>query len=237
MRVHFVVHEEYEAPGACKVWAESRNHELLFTHLRNGDTFPESSDSFDMLIVMGGPQSPATTTEECPHFSAQKEKLFILAAIKAKKAVVGICLGAQLVGEALGASYEHSPEREIGKFPITLSEYGQKNPKFAHLDRVLWVGHWHDDMPGLTPEAKIIASSEGCPRQIVEYSPTTYGLQCHMELNLDVVNMLIGNSDLSEHAKYKFVDSAEKLRSHDYQEMNNYLFGFLDKLQSEIEAS
>ncbi len=45
--------------------------------------------------------------------------------IEANKAIIGVCLGAQLIGEALGAPYEHSPEKEIGSFPITLTEEGK----------------------------------------------------------------------------------------------------------------
>jgi len=38
------------------------------------------------------------------------------------------------------------------------------------------VGHWHNDMPGLTAECMVLATSEKCPRQIVEYGPVVYGV-------------------------------------------------------------
>ena len=101
------------------------------------------------------------------------------------------------------------------------------------------MGHWHNDMPGLTPAAKIIAYSEGCPRQIVAYSDCVFGFQCHMELTLDVVERLIAHSekDLSRAADYRFVDTPEALRAHDYSEMNQALFGFLDKLEARYNAA
>ena len=110
---------------------------------------------------------------------------------------------------------------------------------FSHFGKTLAVGHWHNDMPGLTPEAKIIAYSEGCPRQIVAYSDRVFGFQCHMELTLDVVERLIAHSekDLSRAAEYRFVDTPEALRSHDYSEMNQVLFGFLDKLEARYKAA
>jgi GMP synthase - Glutamine amidotransferase domain len=46
---------------------------------------------------------------------------------RAQKAVLGVCLGSQLIGEALGAKFGHSPEKEIGKFPIMLTEEGLVN--------------------------------------------------------------------------------------------------------------
>lgn len=96
---------------------------------------------------------------------------------------------------------------------------------FSHFAKTLEVGHWHNDMPGLTPDAKIIAYSEGCPHQIVSYSDRVFAFQCHMELTLDVVEQLIAHSekDLSRAAEYRFVNTPEELRSHDYSEMNQVL--------------
>ena len=198
-----------------------------------------SVDGIDLLVVMGGPQSPATTTAECPHFDAVAEKNLIAEAVSAGKAVVGVCLGAQLIGEALGAPYERSPNKEIGKFPITHTEEGLGNDKFAHFGRSLEVGHWHNDMPGLTPEATLIAYSEGCPRQIVEYGKLVYGFQCHMELNRDVVELLIAHSegDLARLVDHKYVQQPDALRRNDYLQMNETLFVFLDKLVREYAAA
>ncbi|KAF2021656.1 GMP synthase family protein [Aaosphaeria arxii CBS 175.79] len=231
--VHFVVHESFEAPGAYETWAKDRGHNISYTRLYLGDTLPECISSIDLLIVLGGPQRPSTTKEECPHFDAVAEQDMIMKCIAGGKAVIGICLGAQLVGESLGASWEESPEREIGSFPITLTEAGQISDKFKHFGPSLQVGHWHSDMPGLTPDAKIIASSLGCPRQIVEYTSLVYGFQCHMEFNNEVIEALIEASadELPTLTQHRFVQQAQDLRRNNYGEMNQNLFTFLDRLQ------
>ena len=66
--------------------------------------------------------------------------------------------------------------------------------------------------------ARTIVLPDGCPRQIVAYSDRVFGFQCHMELTLDVVERLIAHSekDLSRAAEYRFVDTPEALRAHDY---------------------
>lgn len=233
MHIHFIIHESFEAPGAYESWANHKHHVVSYTRLYAGEQLPEQVDHIDFLIVMGGPQSPDTTT--CAYFDANKEQAFILQLIQANKMVLGVCLGAQLIGEALGASYQPSPQKEIGKFPITLTDMGIEHPLFAHFDRVIEVGHWHNDMPGLTPEATIIAYSEGCPRQIIAYTPRVFGFQCHMELNREVVAQLIAQEEIYQEdsnvaAQYRFVDTPEQLLNHDYDEMNNVLYDFLDKL-------
>lgn len=238
MHVHFVVHESFEAPGAYESWAKKKNHQLTYSRVYAGDPLPENADDIDLLIVMGGPQDPATTIEECPHFDAKGEQRLIASAVEGGKAVIGICLGSQLIGEALKAPFAHSPEKEIGKFPITLTEEGLNDGLFSHFGKTLEVGHWHNDMPGLTADAKIIAFSEGCPRQIVSYSELVFGFQCHMELTHEVVELLIAHSekDLSRAAEFKYVHTPDELRAHDYDEMNNKLFIFLDKLSERYNS-
>ncbi|MEW5191146.1 glutamine amidotransferase, partial [Citrobacter freundii] len=150
MRVHFVIHESFESAGAYLPWAESRGYTITWSHVYAGEAVPANADGFDMLVVFGGPQSPRTTLAECPYFDSHAEQHLINQAIAARKIVVGICLGSQLIGEALGAKVCQSPEKEIGHYPITLTEAGQQHPLFSHFGSPLTVGHWHNDMPGLT---------------------------------------------------------------------------------------
>ena len=231
MHVHFIIHEHFEAPGAYESWAKTRHHSIGYSRVYDGEALPEAVDGIDLLIVMGGPQSPATTTQACPWFDAQAEMALIRRAMAAGKAVLGVCLGSQLIGEALDAPFSHSPEKEIGKFPVWLTDAGRRNPLFSHFGPTLEVGHWHNDMPGLTPDAEIIAWSEGCPRQIVKYSERVYGFQCHLELTPEVVELLIAHSqnDLRLAGERRFIDTPDRLRAHDYREMNQMLFTFLDK--------
>jgi GMP synthase - Glutamine amidotransferase domain len=239
MRVHFVVHESFEAPGVFETWAMNRGHEVTFSRVYMGQKLPENARNIDLLIVMGGPQDPSVTVEECSHFNSRAEQALIASAVHSGKAVVGVCLGAQLIGEALDAPFDHSPEKEIGKFPIFMTDAGRANEMFSHFGNVLEVGHWHNDMPGLTPDAEVIAWSDGCPRQIVAYSGLVYGFQCHMELTPAVVELLISHTDgdVSRAAEYRFVQSADALRGNNYTEMNRVLFTFLDKLEYRCRQS
>lgn len=113
MKVHFIQHETFEAPAAYLEWAKQRNHTITFSKVYENQALPETAENIDLLIVMGGPQSPATTQKECPHFNAKAEITLIQKCIKSEKAVIGVCLGSQLIGEALGANFEHSPKRKL----------------------------------------------------------------------------------------------------------------------------
>jgi GMP synthase (glutamine-hydrolysing) len=119
------------------------------------------------------------------------------------------------------------------------SAEGKTNSKVAHFGHVLEVGHWHSDMPGLTAQARILAGSEGCPRQIVEYSKLVYGFQCHMEFTREVVELLIAASEteLANLTRHRFVQQPAALRANDWDEMNQKLFTFLDKLVAEYQLA
>ncbi len=239
MKLHIVMHESFEAPGAIVDWANSNNCPVSYTRLYDGDNFPTSTDDFDYLIVMGGPQSPDTTTDEYPHFDAKKEIEFIRKAIDADKYLLGVCLGAQLIGEALGVKFDHSPNREIGVFDLTLTEDGKQDPIVGKFSEKFPVGHWHGDMPGLTAESKILAESVGCPRQIVMYTPKIYGFQCHFEFTPESIEGMIKNcgDELEKYKDLPYIENAEALRSHNYKPINELLFKFLDYMKSQFESN
>lgn len=117
MRVHFVIHESFESAGAYLPWAESRGYSVSWSRVYAGEAVPANADDFDMLVVFGGPQSPRTTLAECPYFDSQAEQHLINRAIAARKIVVGICTGSQLIGEALGAKVCQSPEKRLVTTP------------------------------------------------------------------------------------------------------------------------
>lgn len=234
MRVHFILHETFEVPGAYLKWAIERGHQITSTKVYEKEPLPETIDGIDFLIVMGGPQSPDEDRENLPYYDPKAELAFMKEAIAADIYIVGVCLGAQLLSVAYGAKYEHSPEREIGVYPVTLTMQGLTDPHVSLFGKNIETGHWHGDMPGLTEDAVVLATSQGCPRQIIRFSPKHYAFQAHLEFDPEAVELLItadGEEKLREQSeKLPFVQTPEELRGNDYSEMNAKLYAFLDSL-------
>ena len=234
MKVHFVLHETFEVPGAYLKWAQERGHQVTTTKVYENEALPETVDEIDFLIVMGGPQSPDEDREAFPYYDPQAEIQLIQKAIKSDRCIVGVCLGAQLLSVAYGEKYEHSPEREIGVYPITLTEAGLKDEHVKVIGPTLNTGHWHGDMPGLTEDAVVLATSQGCPRQIIRFSPKHYAFQAHLEFDSEAVDLLIaadGEAVIEEQSsKLTFVQNPQVIRDYDYREMNAKLYAFLDSL-------
>lgn len=234
MNIHFILHETFEVPGAYLKWAQERGHNVTSTKVYEEEKLPETVDGIDFLIVMGGSQSPDENRQAFPYYDPKAEIALIQKAIDADIYIVGVCLGAQLLSVAYGGKYEHSPEREIGVFPINLTEAGLADDHIKDFGSTLDTGHWHGDMPGLSDNAVVIATSKGCPRQIVRFSPKHYAFQAHLEFDPESIDLLIA-ADGEEHLRQQnqelpFVQTPEQLRANDYSQMNKKLFAFLDSL-------
>ncbi len=89
---------------------------MTFSRVYAGEKLPSSVEGIDFLIVMGGPQDPATSIETCPHFDSKAEQAVILQAVKADRRSLVSAWDSQLIGEALGATFDHSPEKELTDF-------------------------------------------------------------------------------------------------------------------------
>lgn len=232
MKVHFIQQDSWVLPGEYLSWADRHGHDVTVSKCWEYESVPKSAEA-DMLVVLGGYQCPATTKEECGYFDAEAEKALIRRYVEAGKMVVGVCLGAQLLGEALGAPYEHSPEREIGPVEARLTPEGKNDPFFASFGDVFLAGEWHNDMPGLTEDSVIIAESDGCPRQIVRYGKYVYGFQTHMEFTHEIVAAGIEDAGGHLNCTGRFVQTEGQLLAFDYSEMNALLSSFLDAMVEE----
>ena len=141
LRVRCIQHAPQEGPGKIEKWAREKGHELIICRLFDGDSLPSLSE-LDLLVVMGGPMS---VHDEQAHPWLVGEKRFLTKAIQAEKKVLGVCLGAQLVAQVLGARVHRNPEREIGWFPVELTAAGQLSAYLAGFPQRLPVFHWHAD--------------------------------------------------------------------------------------------
>ena len=228
MHIHFIKQVQEVTPGAYLTWAQKKQARITCTRLWLYETLPESTP--DMLIVLGGPQNPSSSKAEYPFYYAPAQEAYIRRCVNEGKLVVGSCLGAQLLGEAMGAPFEHSPNREIGPTPLHLTAEGKSDPHLKGFPETFLSAEWHNDMPGLTPDCSILAESEGCPQQIIRYAPNAYGLQCHMEFTKDIVEGAVNwdKATLDESQGMPYVKSRDEILSFDYFGMNALLHLFLD---------
>ncbi len=223
MRVHALIHAPFEGLGVIRAWLQENDYSLRETHAYRGEILPNAED-FDWLIIMGGPQN---AKELGKYQYLQDEVRLISQAMQHNKFLLGICLGAQLISESLGAKTVASIEKEIGVFPIELTEDGHSDPIMRHFPDQFPVTHWHSDMPGIPADAVVLASSRGCPRQIIRFKPRVYGLQCHFELTHQDVNKM-AEHDSADLIFGRYTQTKEELLNHNYAPTNQLMRLFLE---------
>jgi GMP synthase-like glutamine amidotransferase len=232
MRILCLKHVRFEGPEQIAVWANERGHSLV--ELLSEETavdFPKYSE-FDMLVVMGGPMG---TYEEQAYPWLAPEKRFIARAIRERKLVLGICLGAQLIAEAIGGKVTKNTHQEIGWYPVQLTAEAPQSDIFKAFPRRFTPFHWHGDTFRLPPDAKTMATSEGCANQAFLYKERVVGLQFHLESSHASVVRLIEHcaSDLEPglyvQQSHEMLDDQGRFAS-----SNEILYSLLDAMESQF---
>ncbi len=166
-----------------------------------------SPSEFDGLVVLGGPQS---VYEQGTYPFLARELAFLREALAAKRPILGVCLGAQLLAAALGASVTKNPQKEIGWYPVMREPGADGDPLFEPFGQTETVFQWHGDTFALPKGAVRLASSPLCNEQAFRYRDNVYGLQFHAEVTEAMIRAWMQNTgNKAELAKLKgIVDPA-----------------------------
>jgi GMP synthase-like glutamine amidotransferase len=229
MRIHYFQHEPYEGLGMIAEWAAARGHSLTRTAFFEPDAvLPELGD-YDALIVMGGSMGVYDIDR---YQWITPELAHILAAIDAGKHVLGICLGAQLVAAALGARVAPHVHKEIGWFPVALTDAGATHPLLSGFNSAMLVFHWHGDRFEIPHGAQNLVSSAACDNQAFVYGQRTLALQFHLEMDDAAVQAILagGADELEREGGGRWVQSAAAIREKGKKGVTRQaLFGLLDR--------
>lgn len=161
MRIVYLQHEEFEDPAYLSAWAEKRGHGVEGIRAYEDPSFPNPSQ-VDMLWIMGGGMN---VYEIDKHPWLVEEKRFIGKIIDARKHILGICLGAQLLADVLGAKVEPNPQKEIGWFPVELTPACRRRQPFRNMPHTMTAFHWHGDTFDIPRGAVHLGSSKACLNQ------------------------------------------------------------------------
>ncbi|MBI4715723.1 MAG: type 1 glutamine amidotransferase [Nitrospirae bacterium] len=181
-------HVPHEHPGTLKEALESRGIPYRTLALHGGDKVPDSLSGVGGLIVLGGPMS---VHDEDRYPWLKDEDRLLREAVARDLPTLGICLGAQLIAKAGGARVRPGEEKEIGWYPLELTQAAEKDPVFSALPRELTVFQWHGDTFDIPSGGVRLAGSTRFTHQAFRLSRRVYGLQFHLEVTAEMIDSWI----------------------------------------------
>jgi len=181
MKFLVLQHIDIEHPGVFREFMKNDNVQIDTVELDVGEKIPKL-DPYDAMIVMGGPMD--TWQEEIhPWLIPEKESIYEFACVQ-KKPYLGLCLGAQLLGEVVGGKVNKMENPEIGILDINISNH---NSIFKSMENNIKVLQWHSyEVSDLPDSTTLLASSDVCKVQAFAFE-RAYGLQFHVEQTNETV--------------------------------------------------
>ncbi len=180
MNVLIFQHTQGENPGAFLEHISSCGDTARVVHLYDDQPIPQL-DEFDLLLVLGGPMD-VWETEAYPWLVPEKHAIRTWIQ-DLKRPYFGICLGHQLLVDALGGKCAPMQKPEIGVLSVTLTDNTGDDPLFEPLPRQFRVLQWHGvEAVDLPAASSVLAQSDTCAVQAVRVLDRAWGVQFHPEL-------------------------------------------------------
>jgi GMP synthase (glutamine-hydrolysing) len=176
-----VVHQRTSDPGRIGRLLREGGYVLDIRCPNHGDPLPETLDGHDVVVIFGGPMS-ANDGHVTPGIRAELD--FIPTVLEAGTTLLGICLGAQLIARALGATVSRHTDAitEIGFTGVSPTPEGR--PLF---DPSMMVYQWHREGFDLPHGATRLAENEVFANQAFRCGKATWGVQFHPEVTRSIV--------------------------------------------------
>ena len=186
MRILVFQHIECEHPGMLRTCLSEHDVEWDAVELDQGEAIPDLN-AYDALWVMGGPMD-VWDVEKYPWLVQEKEA--IRSWVKElKRPFLGLCLGHQLLADALGGKCALQSPPEIGIFEVQLTENGIKDPIFHGMEERQSCLQGHSvQVTELPKNALVLASSPFCEVQAMKVGHCAWSMQYHVEVEPDTID-------------------------------------------------
>lgn len=171
---------EIETLGNFKELFESDGYIIETVHVKK-DNIPKELDKYAGIVILGGYMS---VYEYLPYLN--EELVLINSANKLHVPLLGICLGSQLIAEALGGRVYKGKQKEIGWYDVVINNEGRNDIFRGISNSKIKVFQWHGDIFTLPSSAVLLASSNSYPQ--VFRLGSSVGILFHLEVTSRMIH-------------------------------------------------
>lgn len=183
MRVAIVENTEITHHGQVGVALHEAGAQIeVFRPWRDG-VLPGLGDH-DGLVVFGGEQNALS---DVSHPYLPDLARLMAEAAASGRAVLGVCLGAQIMARGLGADNHIGTAPEFGWTAIGLLPEAADDPVLRALPEIFPIFEWHSDTFTLPPGSIHLATGPMAQVQCYRAHRAAYGMQFHLEASRAVV--------------------------------------------------
>lgn len=185
-------HIAFEDLGTLEPVIAAQGYEITYFEAAVDDLTQIEPLQPDLLVVLGGPIG-VYNVDDYPFL--QDEITLLEKRLAADLPILGICLGSQLIAQALGARVYFSGHKEIGWKPLILSHAGQQSCLAAIAPELTPVLHWHGDTFDLPKGATHLAATDEFVNQAFSWGKHCLALQFHVEVTQQgLENWFVGHT-------------------------------------------
>ena len=190
MTVVAIRHIHFEDLGTLEPLLRERGHAVRYIDATVDDLVGLDARAPDLLVMLGG---PIGAFDDSVHPFLAAELDLVGRRLAARRPLLGICLGAQLIARALGARVYPLGVKEIGFGTIDLTAEGRSSALAALAD--VPVLHWHGDQFDIPPGAVRLAGTAVGRNQAFSLGAQVLGLQFHLEADTSLIERwLVGHA-------------------------------------------
>lgn len=214
LRVHYFQHIAGEGFGSCYDYLKAHQAKITATEFfalpvdlpLELEALPHI-DEVDLLIIMGGTMS---VNDEANYPWLKLEKRWLRRYLSAGKPAIGLCLGGQLIANALGASVSRNQHQELGWMDVGRVSHVPEN--YFQIPEKINIMQWHSETFEIPRGGVRLAQNNVCQNQMYQIGRNVLGFQFHPEMTPHALQLLIENEEDSAVFNGEYVQPIAELK-------------------------
>ena len=214
LRVHYFQHIAGEGFGSCYDYLKEHQAKITATEFfalpvdlsLELEALPDI-DEVDLLIIMGGTMS---VNDEANYPWLKLEKRWLRRYLSAGKPAIGLCLGGQLIANALGASVSRNQHQELGWMDVGRVSHVPEN--YFQIPEKINIMQWHSETFEIPRGGVRLAQNNVCQNQMYQIGRNVLGFQFHPEMTPHALQLLIENEEDSAVFNGEYVQPIAELK-------------------------